>query len=117
MVPYQSETEIAEIVHGFETCATPADDFKHQDHLVVAIWYLQRMDQDAALDRMRTGLLRYLSHHGVDSAKYSDEITRFWIDRVAASLTELGPETSLVDQCNSIAGAADFAREIYVAER
>ena len=108
MNPYQSEEQIKDVVRAFETCETGKDDFKHRDHLVVAIWYLQTMDKQAALDRMRTGLLRFLEFHGVGTGVYSEAVTVFWIERIAKRMCELGPEVSLVDKCNQIIEAADF---------
>lgn len=104
---YQSEAEIRNVVHGFETCETGADDFGHPDHLVVAVWYLHAMDRDAALDRMRAGLLRFLNHYEGHTGKYSEEITVFWIDKIDQKLNELGPGVSLVEKCNAIL-ATDF---------
>ena len=104
---YQSEAEIQNVVRGFETCETGADDFTHPDHLVVAVCYLHVMERQAALDRMRTGLLRFLDHHVGDTTKYSEEITVFWIDKIDQKLKELGPDSSLVEKCNAIL-AADF---------
>jgi hypothetical protein len=102
MKSYQSEAEIENVVRGFEACVTGADDFNHPEHLVVAVSYLHAMNRDAALDRMRTGLLRFLEHHVGDTAKYSETITVFWIDKIAEKLNELGPDVSLVDKCNTI---------------
>ena len=99
---YQSEAEIEIVVRGFEACETGADDFKHSDHLVVAVSYLHVMDREAALDRMRAGLLRFLDHHVGDTGKYSEEITVFWIDKIDEKLNELGPDVSLVEKCNAI---------------
>ena len=104
---YQSEAEILNVVRGFEACETGADDFTHPDHLVVAVSYLHAMDREAALDRMRAGLLRFLDHHVGDTGKYSEEITVFWIDKINEKLSELGPEVSLVEKCNAIL-ATDF---------
>lgn len=105
---YQSEAEIEKIVRGFESCETGADDFKHSDHLVVAIWYLQAMDKQGALGRMRDGLLRFLDHHVGDTSKYSEEITSFWIERVAQKLDEIGADASVVEKCNAVL-ATDYA--------
>ena len=104
---YQSEAEIQNVVRGFETCETGADDFTHPDHLVVAVSYLHVMGREAALDRMRAGLLRFLDHHVGDTGKYSEEITVFWIDKIDEKLNELGPNVSLVEKCNTIL-ATDF---------
>ena len=104
---YQSEDEIENVVRGFEACETGADDFHHSEHLAVAVWYLHTMDRDAALDRMRTGLLRFLNHHDVDTSKYSEPITVFYIDRIAEKLSEIGPEVSIVEKCNAVL-ATDF---------
>jgi hypothetical protein len=97
-----SEHEIESVVRGFETCETRANEFKHKDHLVVAVWYVHNLGKEAALERMREGLLRFIAHHEIDSKKYSEEITRFWIERVDRRLTELGPSVSLVEKCNRV---------------
>jgi hypothetical protein len=110
MSRYQSEAEIENVVRGFETCETGADDFRHPQHLAVALWYVHTMGRDAALDRMRSGLLRFLDHHGVEQGKYSEEVTVFWIDRIAEKLNDFGPEVSLVEKCKAVL-AADFANQ------
>ena len=99
---YQSEAEIQNLVRGFEMCETGADDFGHPEHLVVAVWYLHAMDREAALDRMRAGLLRFLGHHVGDTGKYSEEVTVLWIDKIDERLKEIGPEVTLVEKCNAI---------------
>jgi hypothetical protein len=109
---YQSEAEIENVVRGFEECETGADDFRHPEHLVVATWYLHTMSRDAALDRMRSGLLRFLQHHEVDTGKYSEETTVFWIDRIDQKLNEIGRDLSIVDKCNRIL-ATDLTDQKY----
>ena len=99
---FQSQDEIENVVRGFETCQTDADDFRHPQHLAVAVWYVHTMDRDAALDRMRSGLVRFLEHHGVDKGKYSETVTVFWIDKIDEKLNELGPDVSLVEKCNTV---------------
>jgi hypothetical protein len=78
---------------------------------VVAVWYVHNFGREAALERMRAGLIQFLSHYEGDTQKYSEEITRFWIERVDQRLNELGSEMSLVEKCNAIVESADF---IYV---
>ena len=104
---YQSEDEIENVVRAFEACETGADDFHHREHLAVAVWYLHTMERDAALDRMRVGLLRFLNHHEGDTSKYSEPITIFYIDKIIEKLNELGAEVSVVEKCNAVL-ADDF---------
>jgi len=68
---------------------------------------LHTMDRDAALERMRAGLLRFLNHYEGDTSKYSETITVFYIDKIAEKLNEIGPETSIVEKCNAVL-ATDF---------
>ncbi|HEU0048360.1 MAG TPA: hypothetical protein VFQ43_12235, partial [Nitrososphaera sp.] len=105
MISYQSETEIEDLVRAFEACQIDKTEFRHRHHLSVAVWYVEMFGREAALDRMREGLLRFLDHHGVDQKKYSEAITVFWINRVAEKLNELEPEISLVEKCNVILAA------------
>lgn len=98
---YESDTEIEKVVRGFESCRTDADEFKHPQHLAVAVWYLHSMSRDDALNCMRSGLLRFLDHHGVDKGKYSEAVTVFWIDKIAQKLIDLG-DAPLVEKCNAI---------------
>ena len=104
---YQSEDEIENVVRAFEECETGADDFHHREHLAVAVWYLHTMERDAALDRMRAGLLRFLNHYEGDTSKYSEPITVFYIDKIVEKLNELGAEVSVVEKCNAVL-ATDF---------
>jgi hypothetical protein len=111
MNTYQTNAEIENVVRSFEACETGKDAFKHRDHMTVAIWYVETMGREAALERMRSSLMRFLDHHGVDIKKYSEPVTVFWIDKVAEKLKELGPEVSLVEKCNTIVRSPEFQKD------
>ena len=102
---YQTDDDILKIVRGFEQCETPAADFHHREHLILAVWYLTTLSREDALEQMRAGLFRFLDHHGVDRKKYREDVTVFWIDAVACQLEEIGSEASLVAKCNEVIGA------------
>jgi hypothetical protein len=104
---YSSEDEIERVVRGFETCETDKSVFKHREHLTVAVWYLQTLDTKAAVERMRTGLLRFLDRHGVAREKYSEEVTVFWIELIAKTLARLPVDTSIVEKCNYVIRTTD----------
>ncbi|HEY2961695.1 MAG TPA: hypothetical protein VGJ37_04730 [Pyrinomonadaceae bacterium] len=99
---YETAEEILRIVRGFEICATPATDFHHREHLTVAVWYLQTLSPEETVKTMRSALLRFLDHHGVDQTKYSEEVTVFWVDAIAAKLEEIEADASLVEKCNQV---------------
>ena len=99
---YNNKAEIEAVVHGFESCKTGKGEFKHRDHLTVVVWYLSVTSREEAIDRMRSGLLRFLDHHGVDRKKYNETLTVFWIELVCRTLNEIKPQTPLVQKCNLV---------------
>ena len=99
---YRSELEIENVVRGFERCKTNKAAFKHREHLTVGVVYLQTLDTQAAVERLRTSLLRFVDHHGVPREKYSQEVTVFWIELIAEKLAELAPDAGLVEKCNYV---------------
>lgn len=99
---YQTEEEIAAVVQGLESCTTGKDDFPHRKHLAVAVWYLRNATVEQAFEKMRTSLLRFLDHHGINREKYREELTRAWIDLVHKELERLDPNLSLVTLTNTV---------------
>lgn len=95
-------SEIKTIVQGFEACTTAKDSFTHRDHLTVAVWYLHGRTEDEALELMRAGLLRFLTHHGVGTAVYNETITRFWIRVVKDFIRGLDPNLALAEIATAV---------------
>src|SRR5262245_35588918 len=117
---YTNTDEILAIVEEFESCRTGKDSFKHQDHLVVAVAYLQELSVADAAARMRTNLLRFVNHHQIDPQKYNETITVFWLELVAAVLNKLDGADVLVDKCNTVVESfenAGLVFEYYSRER
>ena len=117
---YTNPDDIVANVDGFESCRTSKDSFKHQDHLVVAAVYLQRLSVADGIKRMRTNLLRFMDHHQVDRQKYNETITVFWFELVADLLNKLPPDSTLVEKCNAVVESLDdsgLVFEYYSRER
>ena len=80
----------AEFARRFEAGEIPAGAFHHVDHLRVAWIYLaQSPSFAAAAARIRAGLQRFAASAGTPE-KYSDDVTLFWMARVAAARASHG---------------------------
>ena len=99
---FQNEREIEAVVRGFESCTTGADDFKHRDHLTVAVWYLHSSTPEQAFQKMCAGLLQFLDHHGVGRTKYNEQLTLKWINAIQETISEMNPELSLLQVTNMV---------------
>jgi len=84
----QSADEIEAVVQGFEDCTLPDSEFKHAQHLMVALSYLHlsHLTVAEATERMRGALYRFLDHHAGDRQAYNETITLFWIKLVNSFL-------------------------------
>lgn len=75
-----TDAEILTTVRKLENCEFAPTEFHHRDHLAVSVAYLYASDLQAALERMRSSLQRFISHHGLKG--YHETITRFWMEQV-----------------------------------
>lgn len=103
---YKSESEVLDLVRSFEDASIPHADWKHAEHLVVALYYLTRHDLEKACEKMRSGILNLLEHgFKVDLKKempYHETITVFWMRTVAKyNISRNG--TSLLEKANEVA--------------
>ena len=102
---YTNHAEIEQVVRDFENCTTGKDAFHHEQHLLVATYYLQSLSVEEATERMRNALFNFLDHHRVDTQKYNETLTVFWIAMVALELKKLPANTTLVEKSNSVVTA------------
>ena len=80
-----TDAEILILVDRLERCLLPKEEFHHRDHLTVAVVYLYASDLETSIDRMRSSLKRFASHHGV-TGLYHETLTRFWLQQVEKRL-------------------------------
>jgi hypothetical protein len=107
---YQTEQEIEAVVSGFESCTSSKEEFTHLSHLTVATYYLCNSTPEESFAKMRTGLVRFLNHHGVNPAKYSDRVTRAWIEQIRQICELMNQESSLVEMVNKVIADLGTAR-------
>src|SRR5262245_28095387 len=103
--PYRVGEQIERLVQAFETCTLPPAQFTHQAHMTVALWYLAHLSPEAAAQRMRAGLHRFIAHHGIDPNKYNETITLFWMKLLRHFLEVRGAQRPLLDLTNEALAA------------
>ena len=117
---YENSDEIERVVQGFESCTLLPSELDHGAHLTVALWYLSRLTDAEAGERMRAGLYRFLDHHGLGYEKYNETITLFWIRRIRKFLDDADSKRSLADIANeaiTLFGDSRLAFDYYSKER
>ena len=114
MSPYYAhEDQIESVVKGFELCTTKKDEFTHQSHLTVAVWYLLNYKEEQATEKMRRGLHRFLDHLGVGQEKYHETLTVFWIKTVQELLARLDQRSSLLARTNAVIERLGTSRMVF----
>jgi len=84
-----------------ECCAIQLAEFDHRAHISLAYIYIAQYGVDLAHKRMKSSLLRLLRHNNIDTANYSETITKAWIMAVRHFM-------ELSNHCGS---SADFIRQ------
>src|SRR5918992_4669289 len=90
---YKSDDEIRALVSAFEACSFHPSEFRHYQHLTVALWYVWHLSPDEAIVKMTKGIRRLAETYG--KTGYHETITLFWLRIVANFVTEHRPKTSL----------------------
>ena len=107
---YKHESEVHDLVRSFEDATISRDDWKHAEHLVVALYYLTRHDLETASAKMRDGILNLLvKGFDVDLTRdmpYHETITLFWM-RTVADFNASKNGASLLEKANEIAYKLD----------
>jgi hypothetical protein len=103
---YRTEAEVLDLVRSFEEATISHDDWKHAEHLVVALYYSTQHDLATAFAKMKSGILNLLANgFRVDLTKempYHETITFFWM-RMVADFNASKNGTSLLDKANEVA--------------
>jgi len=103
---YKTENEVIDLVRSFEAATISRDDWKHAEHLVVALYYATHHDLETAYAKMRSGILNLLEKgFNVDLKKempYHETITLFWM-RTVTEYNASKNGASLLDKANEVA--------------
>jgi hypothetical protein len=87
MTKYKTNEEIEALVSAFESATISRDHWKHAEHMIVALYYLERHDFETAAKKMRDGIFNLLRNgFSVDLTKempYHETMTIFWMRTVS----------------------------------
>jgi hypothetical protein len=101
---YQNENQILEIVRAFENGTISEADWRHNEHVLVALYYAFHHDYETALAKMRGGIFNLLNAFKVDLSKempYHETLTVFWM-RTIFDLIENRRKDSFVETANKV---------------
>ena len=107
---YQTEDEIEALVTKFNNCTLPRSEWNHTAHLIVALWYLIRYDEQEAIEQIRDRIKRYNAAMGIKTTKdsgYHETMTLFWVWMVRHYLSLNSKQDSILLLANSLIGTYD----------
>ncbi|HVE56999.1 MAG TPA: hypothetical protein VNB22_09230 [Pyrinomonadaceae bacterium] len=103
------ENEIESLVESFENGTISEADWRHAEHLTVALFYLSNHDFETALAKMRGGIFNLLKSFGVDLSKempYHETLTVFWM-RTVDDFRNSKNGASITEICNELTAGFD----------
>lgn len=109
---FKDETEIGELVRAFETCEINPAEFKHYQHLAVALWYLKHLPYEEASEKMRGGIKRLAETYGKNG--YHETITVFWLQMVRRFLAGAPSRATVVELANRV--ASEYGKKNVIAD-
>ena len=119
---YSSENEIEYLFEKFSDRTLPKEQWTHEAHLTVALYYLFHHSREEAACFLRSGIITYnhsLGNQNTSSNGYHETITLFWI-YVIDNFVQQHPALSLLELCNlflqSPFAARDYPFQFYSKE-
>jgi 4-hydroxy-tetrahydrodipicolinate synthase len=108
-------TQIERLVQDFEAAAVPAGAWNHRAHLIVGTSYVHRHGACAALERLRSGILRLNRSHGTpetESRGYHETITVAYVTLLEAFLATLPAGVPLEAHVSAVLTSPLYARDV-----
>lgn len=110
MKVYDSPEAIARLVEGFENCTLPCDEWTHQAHLIVGLWYVSQHEPLVATDLIRKRIKHYnlaCGKQNTETGGYHETITRFFVWLIAKYLKAAPRNRSFVVVVNDFCARYD----------
>lgn len=102
---YKTDDEIRTLVEAFEACSFNPSDFRHYEHLTVALWYVRQFSPEEAKTKMTSGIRCLAETYG--KTGYHETITLFWLRVVSDFAAGVDRESSLANTANRLIDLCD----------
>jgi len=123
---YKTDDDVKTLVEAFEKGTISEADWRHAEHLTVALFYLSNYDFETAVRKMRDGIFNLLRAFKVDLTKempYHETLTVFWM-RTVDDFRNKQNGTALAEVCNEMVLKFDknyplkfYSRELLFSEK
>ncbi|HEX3142419.1 MAG TPA: hypothetical protein VHQ64_00475 [Pyrinomonadaceae bacterium] len=100
LATFKDDEEIIDLVRRFESCEINPADFRHYQHLTVALWYLKEFPYDIASDKLRAGIRKLAAAYG--KTGYHETITLFWLMVVRDFVATADSGESISESANQL---------------
>ena len=116
LATFKDDEEIIDLVRRFESCEINPADFRHYQHLTVAVWYIKEFPYDIASDKLRTGIQKLAAAYS--KTGYHETITLFWLMLVREFAATADSGESLSELANRLVSTYEksFIAEYYSEE-
>jgi hypothetical protein len=112
---FKTDDEIRSLVEAFEACTIHPAEFRHYQHLTVALWYVCSLPNEAAVAKMTTGIQRLAQAYG--KMGYHETITLFWLRIVSEfAIKSNDPLTAATNLMIEKYDNKDYILEYYSSE-
>lgn len=112
--PTWNESDIREVVQGFQSRTLPKERWTHQAHLVTALWHHVHHSPLESICYLRSGIIEYNASIGGKNTPedgYHETLTLFWC-KVIAEFVESNRNLPLVELTNKFL-ASEMATKEY----
>jgi len=110
-VYFRSDDELQDLVASFEACSFHPSEFRHYQHLAVALWYAWHLPYDAAAERITNGIRRLAETYG--KTGYHETITLFWLRVVSDFLAKADRGVSVAVIANELTAQCENKNLIF----
>jgi hypothetical protein len=95
---FKDKEEIKELVRAFEACTLPKEEWTHEAHLTVGLYYLVHHPFGVAKNLMSDGICWLNDKHGTpntDTSGYHETMTHFWLTAISEFLNSNAEESNI----------------------